>query len=1017
MAAIIQSVSDTYGFGSKRPGRTGGHRKGRVVFMSGKSLWRFKMISDLIGKSNRLFWAFLVSICFSAAVFAQAGNGTLSGQVTDPSGAAIPAATVTLTGPDHSTKTVQTDEQGRYTIKDLAPGTYSLAIGTQGFATFTKAGIQVTHGKPQVVNAQLPLTVEKQQVTVKSEGEQLSVSPDNNVGAVVLKGEDLKALSDDPDELQTELQQLAGPAAGPNGGQIYIDGFSGGQLPPKDAILEVHVNQNPFSAEYETLGYGRIDITTKPGFQKYHGSVFTVGNDSAFNSRNPFVTDQPGYHSQMYAGDFGGPISKKASFFLDIFHRSTDNTSVVNAIVPAADFSPTGTALVEAVPSPSSRTNISPRVDLQLSNNNVMSIRYQHWANGNTNAGIGQFALPSTGYNSNGSEDVVQVSDTQVISTRTVTQTRFQYRHSDSITTPLSTDPTQNVIGAFTGGGSSQGTYHNTGNQYELQSQTSMTLGKHSLTYGGRIRDIGQSVNTTSGYNGTFTFTGIDTYSIYEQGLSQGLTSAQIIAAGGGASQFAIIAGNPVARVNRIDYAFYGEDTWRMRPNISLTAGLRLEGQSDISDHFDIAPRLGFAWGIGRSGSAPKTVLRAGAGIFYDRFGVNNILQAEQLNGINQQQYIVNSPDFLPGSAPSLGTLAGSAVYPTIYQIAPNYQSPYVIEGAVGLERQVTKNIKTSVTYVTTHGIHQLLARNINAPLPGTYDPADPSSGVRPFGDVGNIYQYESAGLYNENQLIANFNIRLGPALSLFGFYTLSYANTNASGGGPSEMGGSSGGASASFPMNQYDLSQSYGTAAWATRNRFFVGGSINMPYGFTFSPFMVMTSGRPYNITLGQDLNGDSIYNDRPAFATTLCATCVQTSLGIFNTNPASADQLVPVNYLFGPSQFSMNARLSKTFGFGKEVGGGGGGFHGHGPRGGGLGGRGLGSGGGGPRFGGSSDRRFQVELGVMAHNLFNRVNLGTPVGNITSPLFGQSNSLAGGFFNNQSANRTIDLFLRFSF
>ncbi|HET7215080.1 MAG TPA: carboxypeptidase regulatory-like domain-containing protein, partial [Terriglobia bacterium] len=935
---------------------------------------------------------FLAIFCFSAAVFAQAGNGALSGQVTDPSGAAIPGATVTLTGPDHAAKTAQTDEQGRYSFKDLAPGAYSVSISTMGFATFSKADVQVAKGQPQVVNAQLALVMEKQQVTVEGESQQLSVSPDNNVGAVVLKGEDLKSLSDDPDDLQTELQELAGPAAGPNGGQIYIDGFSGGQLPPKEAILEVRVNQNPFSAAYERLGYGRIDITTKPGFQKYHGSIFSFGNDSAFNSRNPFVTDQPGYHSQMFSGDFGGPISKKASFFFDMFHRSSDNTSIVNAVVPAANFAPGGSLLNEAIASPASRTNISPRVDLQLSNNNVMSIRYQHWSNENTNAGIGQFQLPTDGYNSTGSENLVQVSDTQVISTRTVTQTRFQYVHSSSIQTPLSTDPTLNVIGAFTGGGSNKGTFQDTGNQYELQSATSMTHGKHALTFGGRVRDISSSINTTSGYNGSFTFPGINEYSIYAQGLAQGMTPAQIIAAGGGASQFSIITGNPVASANRIDYALYAEDTWRVRPNISLTGGLRFEGQNHINDHFDIAPRVGFAWGIGRSGSAPKTVLRAGAGIFYDRFDVDNILQAEQLNGINQQQYIVSSPDFLPGNIPPLNTLAGSATYPTLYQIAPNYQTPYVIEGAVGLERQVTRNLKTSVTYVTTHGIHQLLTRNINAPLPGTYDPADPSSGVRPFGDVGNIYQYESAGLYNENQLITNFNLRMGPALSLFGVYTLSYANTNASGG--------------AFPMNQYDLAQSYGAAPWATRNRFFLGGSVGMPYGFSFSPFMVLSSGRPYNITLGQDLNGDSIYNDRPALATSLCATCVQTALGIFNVDPLSGEQLVPANYLTGPGQFSMNARLSKTFGFGKEVGssGGGGGFHGHGGGRGGLGGRGLSSGGGGPRFGSSSDRRYQVELGIMAHNVLNKVNLGTPVGNITSPLFGQSNSLAGGFFNNQS-------------
>ncbi|HEV2245762.1 MAG TPA: carboxypeptidase regulatory-like domain-containing protein, partial [Terriglobia bacterium] len=251
---------------------------------------------------------------------------------------------------------------------------------------------------------------------------------------------------------------------------------------------------------------------------------------------------------------------------------------------------------------------------------------------------------------------------------------------------------------------------------------------------------------------------------------------------------------------------------------------------------------------------------------------------------------------------------------------------------------------------------------------------------------------------------------------SLFGYYTLSYANANAVQG---ENGASS------FPMNQYDLSQSYGSAPWVTRNRFFVGGSTSLPYGLTFSPFLVFTSGHPYSVTLGQDLNGDSIFNDRPAFASDACITCSQPVKSDF-INPTLGGALIPVNYYFGPSQFSMNARLSKTFGFGREVEGGGGGGRGEGGGGGGyhrdhggLGGRGLSGGGGGPRFGGSSDRRFTLEVGVMAHNIFNKVNLGTPVGSLTSPdyLFGHSNSLAGGFFNNPSANRRLDLFARFNF
>jgi hypothetical protein len=962
------------------------------------------VMKDLFKKMRRPLWALLALIFFSAAVFAQTGSGSLSGQVTDPSGAAIPAATVKLTGPGNETKLIQTDEQGRYAFHNLAPGAYSVEITTQGFSTFTKADIQLAHSHPQVVNAQLAVVMQRQQVTVESEGEQLSVSPENNVGAVVLKGEALNALSDNPDDLQNELQQLAGPAAGPNGGEIYIDGFSGGQLPPKEAILEVRVNQNPFSAQYERLGYGRIDITTKPGYQKYHGSAFAFGNDSAFNSRNPFVTEQPGYHSEMFAGDFGGPIGKKVSFFFGMFHRSSNSTSIMNPIVPTPTFDPNGMQVSDALPSPSSRTNISPRVDFQLSNNNVLSVRYQRWSSTNTNAGLSEFSLPSQAYNSSGVSQRVQVSDTQVISTRTVMQNRFQYRHSTNDQNPFSTDPEIHVIGAFTGGGNSSGTSLNTENQYELQNLISMSLGKHSLTYGGRVRFENQAVNTTNGYNGTYTFTGIQSYSIYEQGLSLGLTPAEIIAAGGGANQFSITTGNPIAKVNRFDYALYTEDTWRTLPNLSLTLGLRFEGQTDIPNHFNVAPRLGIAWGIdGGASKTPNTVLRAGAGIFYDRFDLGNILQADQLNGINQQAYVVNAPGFLPPGLPPVGSIAASATYPTIYQISGQYKAPYVIEGAIGLERQVNKNIKTSVTYITTHGVRQFLTRNINAPLPGTYDPTDPTSGVRPFGNVGNIYQYEDAGLYNENQLIANFNIRMGAALSLFGYYTLTYANTNAAGG--------------AFPMNQYDLSQSYGTAPWTHRNRFFVGGSIGMPYGFSLSPFVVLTSGHPYSVTLGQDLNGDSIYNDRPAFSSSACVSCSQPVKSDF-ANPTLGGPLVPVNNYFGPSQFSMNARLSKTFGFGKEVeggSGGGGGRHGHGH--GGLGGRGLSSGGGGPRWGGSSNRRFQLEVGVMAHNVFNKVNLGTPVGNITSPIFGQSNSIAGGFFGSQSANRMINLFMRFNF
>ena len=188
-----------------------------------------------------------------------------------------------------------------------------------------KPGIVIARGQPQVVNAQLSVAVEKQQITVTDTTTKVSVNPDENASALVIKGKDLEALSDDPDELQSELEALAGPSAGPNGGQIYIDGFTGGQLPPKSSIREIRVNQNPFSAQYDALGYGRIEILTKPGTDKLHGQLFADGNDSAFNTRNPFATEIPGYHSEMFNGNIGGPINKKTSFYVDGQRRDIED--------------------------------------------------------------------------------------------------------------------------------------------------------------------------------------------------------------------------------------------------------------------------------------------------------------------------------------------------------------------------------------------------------------------------------------------------------------------------------------------------------------------------------------------------------------------------------------------------------------------------------------------------------------------------------------------------------------------
>ena len=317
---------------------------------------------------------FLAALVAPAQSFGQ--TAALSGQVQDPSGAVVPGTTVSLT---HDAKTLQTKSgaDGRYVFRALAPGSYSVTAAAKGFAPLTISDVTLAAGQSRDLNLPLTIATEEQDVTVEGQSSSVSISSDQNASAMVVKGSDLDALSDDPTELQNELEALAGPAAGPNGGQIYIDGFEGGQIPPKSSILEVRVNQNPFSAEFDRIGYGRIEIITKPGTQKFHGSVNSYGNDSALNTSNPFISTQPSYYQYGVYGDISGPLSKTATWFFHFSRNDNQVQTIVNALNPQnttrtspwpfprqTPISRSARALISslarAIPSPCATTSIAP---------------------------------------------------------------------------------------------------------------------------------------------------------------------------------------------------------------------------------------------------------------------------------------------------------------------------------------------------------------------------------------------------------------------------------------------------------------------------------------------------------------------------------------------------------------------------------------------------------------------------------------------------------------------------------
>ena len=398
------------------------------------------------------------------------------------------------------------------------------------------------------------------------------------------------------------------------------------------------------------------------------------------------------------------------------------------------------------------------------------------------------------------------------------------------------------------------------------------------LKFGGRFRATQDTNYSTGGFNGTFTFSSLEpppasppppactigSNPACPFSLAFALGQIQNPSGNGGAPPYATTlsytTGLPTASVTYYDFEPYVQDDWRVRPNITLSSGLRFETQNAIHDQGDFAPRLGFAWGVGGRKAAPKVVIRGGYGIFYDRFQSGQILQADRLNGIVQQQFIVNNPTCFPGVDAAFTNFAScgapTSAASSIYQISPNLRAPYTMQGAVSLERQVTKSATVSATYLNSRGFDQFLTINANAPFPGT--PCFLTGCPAITG--GNVYRYVSEGNFKQNQLILNTNVRVGAKVQLFGFYTLGYANSDASG-------------VSSFPTNSYDISQDYGRASFDVRHRLFLGGSMALPYLFRLSPFMVFSSGSPFTITSPIDENGDQIYNDRPGLVSS--ATC----------------------------------------------------------------------------------------------------------------------------------------------
>jgi hypothetical protein len=963
---------------------------------------------------------FLALFACLVSAWAQAPS-RLSGIVTDPSGAAIPGATVELRGPGGK-RAARTDNQGRYEFQTPEPGQYSVRVSAKGFATKETKKLRISDSA--TLNIQLAIKSAKEVVNVEDQAlGGVSTEPGANGSAVVLRQKQIAALSDDPDELAQQLEALAGPAPGPSGGQIYIDGFLGGNLPPKSAIREIRINANPFSPEYDQPGFGRVEIFTKPGADLFRGEALVQYNNQFLNARNPLLTQAaPPYQAQLYRLSFGGPIKKnKASFTFDGERRQIAENALILATTLDNNLDPV--RISESLSTPLTRTSITPRLDYTINQKNTLAMRYQDVRISQDNQGAGGFNLPSRAYNEKQVENTAQITETAVISPRAINETRFQFMHARVQDTGDDSTPALNVQNAFLGGGPAIGNSSTTTNEWELTNTSTYTRGTHTLKWGGRVRDTRLADTSYSNFAGTFTFF---TLAGYQQTLAlerAGYTNAEIAAMGSGPSQFSLNAGAPITKVNQTDVGLFANDDWRLRPNLTLSLGLRYEAQTNIGDHGDWAPRIGIAWGLGsRANRGSKTVLRAGFGTFYDRVPDTVTLNALRYNGTTQQSYLILNPTFFP-SVPPVSGLQSTRQPQQLQPLYSGIRAPRIYQTSVGVERQITSSARITATWINSRGVHLLDARNVNAPINGAY----------PYGDPAIRLLTESAGFSRLNQLLVTPSVNYR-WLMVFGFYALSFGNDDTSCAPTVNMAFASAktvpwAPATCVPADPYNLRAEWGPSTYGdVRNRGVIAASISLPLRFSITPFFIANSGVPYNITTGLDPDATGFPVARPSLQSAAePSACHGNNLvyaagfGCFNLNPAPGTPAIGRNSGRGPANLSLGLRVSRTWAFGgrgetgaTNQGGPPPGMMDHG-------GQAPGGHSGGPLEGNvNTGHKYNLTLSASTLNALNRTNLAPPTGDLSSPYFGQSLSLAnlmGHVSGASTYNRKIDVQLRFSF
>ncbi len=757
-----------------------------------------------------LLLSIVISSCVAALAQSNAGF-VLQGQVVDQAGAFIRNANVVLRDDSQNEVGVEnTDEEGRFAFDEAPAGSYNLTVEAKGFTRFAS---RVTVKAANTDRLKITLNVEdlKGEVEVKGERKGLSAEANANASAIVLRGNAIKRLPRDEEQLRLALERIAGSFAGVL--QVSVNGISGSGLPPTATIKEIRINSDPFSAAYHEPGSARVEIETKSGEGKTQGSVYLGYRNSAIDARNAFTLIKPPLEHRDVGGYISSSLGRRTSIFGLAERRERDETTPITANL-------TDGLLNFNVPTPSRSVLYNLRADFQPTDKQTISLFLHHDEGRQRGPEITSFDLPERISETRTAGQALQASWRLIISPSLINEVQLRVSRERATSETGNPAAAIEVAGAFNRGGPQCCPERHVGDRLSFADNLTFSSGRHLVKAGVSIAGARIDGLSQRNFGGTQYFASLDQFRAGQPEL------------------FTINAGDPGLRFGIWNFAGYAQDEIRLRPGFSISPGLRYETQTDPADRNNFAPRLGFALSPFKSQSA---VIRGGAGIFYQQLEEGQLAQALRYNGVRQRQVIINNP----GLQDPFGGLPIASFPISVNRLAGDLRTPYHFHSAIGIERRLPSDFILTVTYDYIRGVRLFRSRDINAPLPGSL--------ARPRPELMRVTQLESSNASTSHGLKLGFSGSVGERVSLFGNYTLSRVIDFAD--GPDAL-----------PADNYNLAAERGLSARDQRHQLFLGAFLVLPYGVEASPFFYFNTGSPYSVTTGFDDNNDSIVNDRPA-------------------------------------------------------------------------------------------------------------------------------------------------------